>query len=169
MITRFLSKLSSWFIASTGPEPVQPAGSDFFPKSGDIARFSFNKRDFFATGVPKPRLFAPETHPESGVLETSVCGLFGVSDERLWFLGRTIRQEKVAEAAAILPIAATSTAGLRCDPDPQDGFPEHGVILGWSDDKDRRLSQSQDLVASVIAVKKLPSCGSSTGVIKQVK
>lgn len=164
MITQFLNRLSSWFKGSRKPDsdPDRQTDYTFFPAEGDLARFSFSKkRDFFSGGDPKPRVFKPEKHPATGVLETSVCGLAGVSDARLWLLGRTIRQDKKqAEGAVQLPISATQDAGLRCDPEPTE-FPEHGVILGWSEEKDRQLSEQQELVSRVVEVKFPPDYGAA--------
>lgn len=90
-------------------------------------------------------------------METSICGLSGVSEERFWHLGSTIRADKVALSAATLPINSLKKAALQCHPAGTEDYPEHGVIVGWhKDDKDKRLSQLQELVAAVSAVKKPP-------------
>lgn len=158
MIARFLNKLSNWFSGSRKPDSDQADGSQFFPLGGHIARLSFEKRDFDKDGNPKPRVFNPSPHPVTGVLETSVCGLEGVTEERLWYLGRTLRlkEHKQAIAAVQLPISAANSAGLRCysDPDLDNNYPEHGVIVGWGEDKEKRLIEAEDLIASIVAVKR---------------
>lgn len=163
MIARFLDKLLSWFRESRRADTDQPDGNQFFSRDGDLARFSFDKRDFSKDGSPKPRVFNPHPHPTNGVLETSVCGLTGVTDERLWYLGRTLRigEHKQAIAAVQLPVSETESAGLRCDPDPDlsNDYPEHGVIVGWSEEKDRRISETQELLANISKVKRPPNYG----------
>ena len=100
-------------------------------------------------GSPKPGAFEPERHPETDALETSICGLNGVSDERLWFLGRTVRRDKQAIAAIEIKVEKVNAAGLVCRAVATDHFPEHGVIVGWSDEKSVRMSAQQQLVATL--------------------
>jgi hypothetical protein len=131
----------------------------FITQSGQIARFSFDRRDLFADQRPKPRLFTPERHPELGRLETSVCGMNGVAPERIAYLAATIRSGKCAHAAVELAVQAVIDAELECEAAPEDGYAEHGVIVGWEDGDDaksKRLSAMQELVAAVTAVRCFP-------------
>lgn len=130
---------------------------DFVTREGTVARFSFSKRDFFANGAPKAKVFAPEMNPELRCLETSICGMNGVKESRLWFLGNSIRSPLLAVAAVEVPVASVTAAGLLCEEAPEQNYLEHGVIIGWDegpDAKDQRLLAMQDLVAAVSAVKR---------------
>lgn len=147
---RFLSALSSWFNRSRSPEAVPR----YVREDGDVARFVFRERDLYHAGLPKPKAFQPEKHPETGRYETSVCGLAGVSRDRLWELGRTIRASSglTALAALRLSVGAVQRAGLKVEAAPEPGFAEHGVVVGWNPDpdaKDARLLQQQDLASLV--------------------
>lgn len=127
---------------------------NFVIPEGRVARYSFEKRDFFADGKPKPRIFSPEIHPNTGRFETSICGLNGTSEKRFWYLGDTIRAPKRALAAAEIRVAGVAECGLRCESAPEHNFPEHGVITEWGSDKDERLSVCQDLVAKISTILK---------------
>lgn len=105
----------------------------------------FDKRCLYADGVPKGKVFEPELHPTLRRWETSVCGRLGVTDERMWTLGKTIRPGKTCIAAVEIQVSRVVEAELHCEAAPED-YPEHGVILGWAaNDKDARLAQQQDL------------------------
>ncbi|MBF4049635.1 hypothetical protein ISI15_16525 [Burkholderia pseudomallei] len=148
---QFLRALWSFFTKSPQPEV---AGGDFVTANGNVARFVFEKRHLFANGTPKPKAFEPELHPELRRFETSVCGLNGVPDDRLWRLGRTVRAGKAAIAVVEISVQAIEAAQLVCEPLPQPDYDEHGVVLGWSNDpeaKDARMSAQQDLVAGISA------------------
>lgn len=148
---RSLRALWSFFTKSPQPDV---AGGDFVTANGTVARFVFEKRHLFANGKPKPKAFEPELHPELRRFETSVCGLNGVLDDRLWRLGRAVRPGKAAIAAVEISVQAIEAAQLVCAPLPQPDYDEHGVILGWSNDpeaKDARMSAQQDLVADISA------------------
>ncbi|WP_155639777.1 hypothetical protein [Burkholderia cepacia] len=164
---RFLRALWNYFTRSLRSETEPPllpgaVGADFVSADGKVARFIFNKRDIYANGTPRPKAFEPELHPDLGRYETSVCGLNGVHDDRLWHLGRTIRSDKTAVAIAEISVADIRAAHLACEPLPQADYDEHGVILGWNSDpdaKDARMSAQQDLVAAISAqhVRKPPA------------
>ncbi|WP_206999825.1 hypothetical protein [Trinickia mobilis] len=113
----------------------------------------------FADGTPKPKAFEPEWHPTLARYETSVCGLNGVSEDRLWHLGRTVRASAnlTAIAALEIPVPQITAADLRCEAAPEIDYDGHGVILGWAADrdaKDERLAAQQELVAAVSQVKR---------------
>lgn len=167
---RFLSALSNWF-----KRPPQGDRPPYVSADGQVGRFVFNKkRDFFADGRPKPKTFAPERHPETGVHETSVCGLKGVQDARVWELGRTIRAQAglTAVAQLVLPVRRVFTTGLRCDAAPERDYDEHGVIVGWNGDdeaKSERLALQQELVIGVLeegAVRWAPSLTDANGAVR---
>jgi hypothetical protein len=142
----------TWFSKSRAHKP-----HDFVTREGTVARFAFSKRDFFANGAPKAKVFAPEMNPELRRLETSVCGMNGVEETRLWFLGNTIRSPLLAVAAVEVPVASVVSAGLLCEEAPEEGYPEHSVIIGWDEDsdaKDKRLLAMQDLVAAVSGIRR---------------
>lgn len=129
------------------PAHIQPEGS--------VARFVFNARNLFKDGRPKPGAFQPDFHPELRRYEVSVCGLHGVSAERMWELGRKIRAgEGLAAIAAVeLTVKSVVAAGLSCEPAPEPpDFIEHGVIVGWNPDPDAksaRLDAQNALVAAL--------------------
>jgi hypothetical protein len=149
---RCLSALSNWF-----KRPQQSSTPAYVTAGGSVGRFVFNRRrDFFADGRPKPKTFQPERHPVTGAFETSVCGLTGVSDSRVWLLGRTIRAQAGLSAVAqlVLPVKRIRAAGLECSAAPEQQYDEHGVIVGWNNDesaKSERLALQQELVAGVLA------------------
>lgn len=148
---RFLNAFLNWFSKSRAPNR-----EGFISRAGDVARFVFRPRDLYADGRPKPKAFQPEFHAEFGRFETSVCGLNGVLDERLWFLARTLRAAEGLSAIAALqiPVVRITETGLACEPAPEPDYPEHGVIVGWNPDpkaKDERLAQQVELVACVPA------------------
>lgn len=144
MSTRFRKWLSTWYSKHGGE--VQ-----FIDPAGEIARFIFDKRALTAAGLPRPKVFEPQFNRELDRLETSICGLNCVSEERLWSLGRSIRAKDglSAIAAVTLPTAAVEKTGLQCEPAPEPDFEEHGVVIGWDpENKDRRLSMQQSLAAA---------------------
>jgi hypothetical protein len=148
---QFLKTFLSWFTVPPTPEPHR-----YVTEDGNVSRFVFSARDLFADGTPKPKAFKPDMHPDLQRFETSVCGMNGVSDERLWHLGRTIRarEGKTAIAVLELPVPKIITAGLICEPAPEVNYDEHGVIMGWNPDpeaKDARLAVQSDLAAAVPA------------------
>ena len=149
-MTRFLSGLSSWFTKSQAPR-----AQDFVTDRGYVARFVFKPRDLSVDGRSKPRAFAPERHPALGRYETSVCGLTGVADDRLWFLGKTVRASSglTAIAAVQIGVPKVVAVGLSCEAAPEPAYKEHGVVVGWHSDpeaKDERLARQVDLAASVL-------------------
>lgn len=141
---QFLEKFWTWFAPLRGAKLNDP----YISPTGDVARFIFERSKIRHNGSPKPGAFEPERHPETGTLETSICGLNGVSTERLWFLGRTVRIDKQAIAAIEIKVEMVNAAGLVCKAEATDHYPEHGVIVGWSDEKSVRMSAQQQLVAT---------------------
>jgi hypothetical protein len=172
---RFRTWLSSafdkWLSGSSKAHRQRPTLSSpaYVVQGGDVARFIFQSDDIFAGGTrlgcPKPKAFGPDFHPDLKRYELSVCGLNSVSEDRVWALGRTIRarENKTALATIFLPSARVTSVGLHTEPAPeQPHFPEHGVILGWSqlpEAKSERLQVQTDLAAlcSASDVKRPPS------------
>jgi hypothetical protein len=142
---QFLEKFRTWFARLLGAESSKP----YISSTGAVARFVFERSKIRHDGSPKPGIFEPERHPDTGTLETSICGLNGVSNERLWLLGRTVRSDKQAIAAVEIGIDKVNAAGLDCRAEATDNFPEHGVIVGWSDEKSVRMLTQQQLVVSL--------------------
>jgi hypothetical protein len=135
--------------------PRDNAQPEYITPSGSIARFAFERRKLYADGRPRPHIFEPMKNKQSGVYETSVCGLNGMSEDRLWLIGANIR-EKPALAAVEVAVAGVIGAGLHCEPDPVTDpidFPEHGLILGWHEtDKSQRLEKMQVLADAYLRV-----------------
>lgn len=80
--------------------------------------------------------------------ETSVCGLHGLADGRLWEIGSEMRPDKNLIGAFEVAVSAVNNAGLSCQSAPVENYAEHGVIIGWKSEKSEQLSQAQDLVAN---------------------
>lgn len=141
---------------ASGLECTAPS---FVSPGGHVARFVFRERDLYksgsSVGLPKPGAFGIDTHPETGRHEVSVCGLTNVQHDRLWHLGRTIRQQEGLTALAALRLGVEPVAklDLSCEAAPElPHFPEHGVIVGWpagDDDKSSRQILQTSLAALV--------------------
>lgn len=149
----FLPKLSNWCARLLGGKKREGVRT-FVCENGTVARFVFErKRKLRSGGVPKPAVFEPELHPATHEWETSVCGLNGVSNERLWFLGEHIRRDRQAAAAVEIAVPTIVKVGLQCRHSPESEpieYPEHGVIIGWPKERSEQLSLQQDLAASSI-------------------
>jgi len=125
-------------------ETTQP----FVIANGPIARFVFDKTEIDKDGLPKRKAFKPELYEERH--ELSICGLNNVAAERMWHLGKTVREAEGKSAYASISLTTTlvSQVGLYTIEAPvHPHFLEHGVVLGWSDDKDVRLLLQADLAA----------------------
>jgi len=145
----FLRKLSTWFARLLDSNGI---GGNYISPDGAVARFVFESRKIKADGTPRPAAFEPERHPEKTIFETSVCGLNGVSNSRLWKLGKTIRSDKQAIAAFEIKVEKVNAAGLQCHAAPEShpvDYPEHGVIVGWDEDKSKRIAAQQRLAATI--------------------
>lgn len=152
---QFRKWFSRWFIKSREPD----AGAAFIAPDGAVGRFVFEPRKLYsADGKPKPHAFEPERHPELRRFETSICGLVGVPQRRVSYLGETIRPGLRALAIIELPVSVVVAAGLQCEAAPEENYPEHGVIIGWDEDsKSHRMSVCQDLASGASNVRKLVS------------
>jgi hypothetical protein len=82
-----------------------------------------------------------------------VCGLSGIPHARIWQIGNTICAGKNAIAAIEISVKKIEAAKLSCKSAPTD-YPEHGVIIGWSDEKELRLAAQQELAANIARILK---------------
>lgn len=98
-------------------------------------RFIYDSDKIFQNGSAKPAAFLPTQDKTSGRLETSVCRLKGCSEERIWHLAKTQRQDKTVKGRADHTVKSVIDAGLECIASPVTDFPEHAVLLGWPADK----------------------------------
>lgn len=146
--TAFKELLSSKLAQADSPRP-QGEGP-YVSKGGKVARFVFKERDLIKSGsqvgLPKSGAFRLDFHPELARHEVSICGLRNVAIERLWHLGRTIRQQEGLSAIAALRLDVGRIEGLtlRCEPAPMEDFAEHGVIINWPSGDDNK-SAREDL------------------------
>jgi len=132
---------------------VDATTQPFVVANGPIARFVFDKTEIDKDGLPKRKVFKPEFYEERH--ELSICGLNNVAVERMWHLGKTVRasEGKYAYASISLTTTLVSQVGLHTIEAPNlPDFVEHGVVLGWSDDKDARLLLQADLAAKCTKV-----------------
>jgi len=150
----YLLKLLNWLGRLLNNKKCE---SNFIVQNGSVARFVFERRKLNSSdGSPKQNAFAPERHPDSNIFETSVCGLNEISDERLRTLGQTIRKDNIAIAAIEIRIEKVVEVGLVCNAAPELKsiyYPEHGVIVGWDEDKSLRLKLQQHLASNYTQTK----------------
>lgn len=115
-----------------------------------IARFIYHKNDWSkqTPPKPKPKVFRPMM--EAGQLETSVCRISAISEQRIWEIANQARSPLPALARADLATYSVEAAGLCIDPAPdfEADYPEHAVIVGWTDEKDRQMALSIQLASS---------------------
>lgn len=115
-----------------------------------VARFIYQKSDWSKqpTPKPKPKVFLPIL--EAGQWETSVCRISATSDQRIWEISNRIRSPLLALARADLAVNSVEAAGLRTKPAPDldADYPEHAVIVGWPDEKDKQMELAIQLVSS---------------------
>lgn len=158
-LTRFLSAFGGLIRAKPDACPASeaPGAPSFVVERGAVARFVFQARELNKAGLPKPLAFKPFNNLELQRQEVSVCGLHGVTTDRMWELGRTIRKQEGLNALAAIEVTVAQVRGvgaLRCEPAPEPNFLEHGVIVGWpsgEENKDARLALQADLAAAVTA------------------
>lgn len=115
-----------------------------------IARFIYQKSDWSKqhTPRPKPKVFLPMR--EAGQWETSVCRVTATSELRIWEIANRARFPLPVLARADLSAKAVNVAGLRTDPAPdlEADYPEHAVIVGWPDEKEKQMALSLQLASS---------------------
>lgn len=100
-----------------------------------VTRFSYDSDKIFQNGSVKPAAFLPTPDKTSGRLETSICRMKDCSEERIWHLAKTQRQDKTVKGRADHSVQSVLDAGLECIASPVKDFPEHAVLLGWPVDK----------------------------------
>ena len=166
-----MSAFAKWLVNNSKKQDhsLETSTPAYVLPGGEVARFVFQQDDIYAGGArlgcPKPKAFKPDFHPDLKRYELSVCGLNSVSEDRILDLGRTIREreKKIAFAAITLLDTKVTSVGLFTEPAPElPQFPEHGVILGWSqhqEAKSERLQAQQDLAVQCSSsdVKRLPA------------
>lgn len=119
-----------------------------------VARFIYHKGDWSKQPIPKPKtkVFMPEKY--EGQWETSVCGLAATSEQRIWEIANQTRSPLKALARADLIVSAIEEVGLRTvsAPDLKKNYPEHAVIVGWPDEKEKQMALSIQLISSASLV-----------------
>lgn len=132
---QFLKKLlSGWNFFARSSESQDQC----LPLNEGVGRFFFHKSDYSKLKhKPKPKIFSPNL--ENNKLETSVCRVNNVSEGRIWQIGNKIRDPLKACARADINVSAIVEAGLRARAAPENGYPEHAVIIGWPDEKDKQM------------------------------
>lgn len=87
---------------------------------------------------------------EAGQLETSVCRISAAPEQRIWEIVNRAHSPLPALARADLTANSVKTAGLRIDaaPDFEADYPEHAVIVGWPDAKDKQMALSIQLASA---------------------
>lgn len=123
--------------------------STLSPKEG-VARFIYDKSAWSKQPVlkPKPKVFYPEFF--EGKWETSVCRTLSVSEQRIWEIAHKAREPRLALARAELNVSSVHGVGLRTEsaPDLAKDYPEHAVIIGWPDEKEKQMEFAIQLVAA---------------------
>lgn len=112
-----------------------------------IARFIYHKNDWSKQHPlkPKPKVFLPMK--EAGQWETSVCRVSAAPDQRIWKIANRARSPLPALARADLTANSVKVTGLHTDPAPDldADYPEHAVIVGWPDEKDKQMELAVQL------------------------
>lgn len=115
-----------------------------------VARFVYDKSAWSKQAIPKPKpkVFYPELY--KGQWETSVCRISVASEQRIWEIANRARSPRQALARADLTANSVKDAGLHTDPAPdfKGDYPEHAVIIGWPDEKERQMALAIHLASS---------------------
>jgi len=87
---------------------------------------------------------------EAGQWETSVCRISATPEKRIWEIAHRARSPRLALARADLTANSVDSTGLRINPAPDldADYPEHAVIVGWPDEKDKQMELAIQLVNS---------------------
>jgi hypothetical protein len=138
------------------------AGSATITPNEQVARFIYDKTAWSrqqATPKPKPKVFYPMK--EAGQWETSVCRIHSASEERIWKIANSARSPLLALGRADLSVYSIQNVGLQTCPAPdlEADYPEHAVIVGWPDEKDKQMELAVQLAisASLVLVSKTVS------------
>ena len=105
-----------------------------------------------SNGRVKPRVF----HPAPKDHKTSVFRIPGLSEKEIWQFGDVYVAAVVGRkilARAEVSVGQVNSIALRVEPDEPP--PRHANVTGWASEKDRWMSQAQELAA--LATLRLPS------------
>lgn len=115
-----------------------------------ITRFVYDKSAWSKQPIPKPKpkVFFPEMY--KGQWETSVCRISAAPEQRIWEIAHRARSPRPALARADLIASSVKEAGLctASAPDLEKDYPEHAVIVGWPDEKEKQMALAIQLVTS---------------------
>ena len=119
-----------------------------------IARFIYHKNDWSKQNTPKPKqkVFLPMK--EAGQWETSVCRISAAPEQRIWEIANRARFPLPALARADLTALSVEAAGLHTNsaPDIEADYPEHAVIVGWPDEKEKQMEIAIQLASAAALV-----------------
>ena len=131
-----------------------PASLPTEPTADEVtARYLHQAGHFVASrGRVKPQAF----HPARKDHKTSVFRISGLSEKEIWRFGdvyvSAVMGRKIL-ARAEVSVAQVDSVELRVESDEPP--PRHANITGWASEKDRWMSQAQELAA--LATLRLPS------------
>ena len=109
------------------------------PPQATITRFIYDREKIRGDGRPHGRAFLPSL--EQGRFETSICHRDGLQEDEIWARA-ALRKDKAVKGRADLTVAGVNAvhgACLRCEEAPDEGFPEHAVIVNWPQTKPDQL------------------------------
>ena len=124
------------------------------PTPDEVATRYLHQEGHFAasSGRVKPRAF----HPAREDHKTSVFRIAGLSERKVWLLGdlrvTAALKRKILARADVL-VTHVQSVGLQVQPDEPP--PRHANITGWASEKDRWMSEAQEL--ALLATLRLPS------------
>ena len=125
-------------------EPARNVGAEEV-----VTRFIYESQSVKGNHV-RVATFLPMFDLEMQRLETSVCRLNLCNRERAWELARTLglasRPGVTLHACADVSVGVANQNGLICEEAPVDGFPEHAVLIGWPEEKEKQKLIAMALV-----------------------
>ena len=124
------------------------------PTADEVTTRYLHQDGHFAasSGRVKPRAF----HPPREDHKTSVFRIAGLSERNVWQLADiyvTPAVKRTILARADVMVSHVRSVGLQVEPDEPP--PRHANIAGWASEKDRWMSQAQEL--ATLAILCLPS------------
>lgn len=111
-----------------------------------LTRFIYDSDKVNTQGRVKDGAFLPSFEKNLNRLETSVCRIVTLDEEKIWHIGRQSRPERTIKGRADHSTEHVSNAGLTTVSAPEGTFEEHAVLLGWPEEKEQ-----QKLIARAIA------------------
>lgn len=109
-----------------------------------LARFIYESSKFSSQKCrAKPGAFLPDNRGE-----TSICRTSNLTDADVWAIGDRIREIRSLARADFVALNATAH-GLAIDAVPEDGYPQHAVIVGWPASKDEQKALALELANSL--------------------